>query len=394
MVSALGGPTVLITEGWLANTGDVASYIATTNSLRRRLPGIRVAISAHHRALVGDLYPELDLVPPLDALTEDPWPWTTAEDLAERDVIAQVVDEADLVLAAGGGYLLERYGPERRIQGFEYLLGRGRRLVFYSQSVGRFKDPDLAGRLQAVLQAAELVLVRDESSREIVLEQRDADGVHLTADEAFLFPSVRAVARPRSLLVSPSPHPWEHEGEDDLPDSFVPDLAAALSRLLSSGVARSVTFASTGQGLGGGDYALEDDSVAAEAVLAAIPAHQRNRIELRRGYLTPWQYAELAARHTALISMRMHGAIIASTAHTPVLLANGSDKAQGLAARTEGGMKAIASREDLTRLDDLVAPLLEDPRQARLRQNAAVEQMRRLAGRNAELVAELLESDA
>src|SRR4051794_5137008 len=132
MVSPPSRPLVLITEGWLANTGDVASYIATTNSLRRQLPGARVAISAHHRALVGNLYPGLDLVPPLDALTGVSWPWTTREDLAERDVIDQVVDKADLVLAAGGGYLLERYQPEGRIRGFEYLLERGKRLGFFS----------------------------------------------------------------------------------------------------------------------------------------------------------------------------------------------------------------------------------------------------------------------
>jgi polysaccharide pyruvyl transferase WcaK-like protein len=391
VVSPARAPLILIVDGWLANAGDAASYIATTRSLQLALPGAQVAISAHHRALVGSLYPELDLVPPLDGLTGSSWAWTTDEDLAERDVIERVVAEADIVVAAGGGYLLERYQPEGRIRGYEYLLERGKRLAFYSQSIGRFGEPHLRDRLRAVLQAADLVLVRDEISLEIVREQRDGNDVHLTADEAFLFPSLRRIAQPRSLMVTPSPHPWERGGDNELPnESFIPEVAAALSRVLSSGLARTITLASTAQGLGGPTFALEDDSVVSEAIRAAMPAHRRNRINVRRGYLTARQYASLAAEHTALISMRMHGAILASTARTPAVMANASDKALELRRRTEGGIGGIADRSEIARLDELVAPLLEDPHQPRLRQDVAVEQMRSLARRNAQLVAERL----
>lgn len=391
MAPIQSGPTILVTDGWLANAGDAASYIATTRALQRRLPGARVAISAHHRSLVGNLYPGLDLAPPLDALLGLRWPWTTDEDVDERDVIAELVEKADLVLAAGGGYLLERYLPEARIRGYEALLERGKRLAFYSQSIGRFRDADLGGRLGAVLRAAELVLVRDQLSLEIVGEQRSPEGVHLTADEAFLFPPQRRVARPHSLMVTPSPHPWERGGDNELPEeSFVPEIAAGLSRLLESGLARTITFASTAQGFGGAEWALEDDEAVSDAIVAAVPANWQNRITIQRGYLTPWQYATLAAGHTALISMRMHGAILAATSRTPALMANASDKAGELARRTDEGIPAIADRRDLGRLDGLAASLLEDPRRARRRQNAAVEQMRTLAARNAQLVAALL----
>lgn len=383
---------ILIIDGWLANAGDAAINVATTLSLQRRLPGARVALAAHHRSLVGDRYPELDLVPPIDALAGVSWPWTTEEDVAERAVVEEAVEEADLVITAGGGYMLERYRPEGRIRGYEHLLERGKRLVLYAQSIGRFEDPDLRARLGAVLEAAELVLVRDEPSLEIVAEQRAAEGLHLTADEAFLFPAPRWISRPRSLLVTVSTHPWERrDGADELEDdSHVEEIGAALSRLLSSRTARSVTLASTTQGLGGARFALEDDALALEALYAAVPAYLRNRVEVKSGYLTAAEYAELAAHHAAAVSMRMHGAILAAAAHTPVLLANASDKAQGLARRSEGRIKTIQGREDLKRLDELVAPLLEDPHEARLSQNAAVEQMRTLARDNARLVAEQL----
>lgn len=393
MASSPSRPLILVVDGWLANAGDAASYVATSRSLQRELPGARVAIAAHHRSLVGDRYPELDLVPPLDAVTGVSWPWTSEEDVAERQLIEGLVEEADLVLAAGGGYLLERYQPEPRIRGYEAVLERGKPLAFYSQSIGKFSDPDLRGRLEAVLQAAELVLLRDEHSLEIVREQGNPENAQVTADEAFLFPAPRRISRPRSLLVTASPHPWERSGDNELPDhSFVSEVAAALGRLLSSGLVHKITLASTAQGLGGSRWEIEDDSDLSKAIFAEIPPHQRDMVEVRLGYLTPREYAELAAQHMALISMRMHGAILAATTGTPVLMANASDKARALSRRTEGGMNGIAERSDLARLDELIAPTLEDPRQARLRQMAALDEMRILARRNARLVAERVKS--
>ncbi|MET0557134.1 MAG: polysaccharide pyruvyl transferase family protein [Solirubrobacterales bacterium] len=388
MAALATGPVILVSDGWLGNTGDAASYQATTASLRRAMPGARVAVAAHHRELVGDRYPDLDLVPPLDVVAGVSWPWTTAADVEERNVVERVLDEADLVLAAGGGYLLERYGPEPRIRIYEEVLERGKRLMFYAQSIGRFREAELRGRLVAVLEAAALILVRDEPSLAIVDEYRGAENVHLTADEAFLFPSVRRLARPRTLLATVSLHPWDRrEGENELDDeSHLPEIAAALTRLLESEAVRTVTLASTAQGLGG-PAALEDDAVAARAVYQRIPANWRNRVVLTSGYLTPREYAELAAHHTALVTMRMHGAILAATAGVPVLMLNASDKARALSARTGGGIKAIEAREDLARMDELVLPILTDPGATLIGQNAALEQMRNLARKNAMLVA-------
>jgi len=386
------GPVILLTDGWLANSGDTAIYIATTRSLQRLLPGARVAIAAHHRELVGDRYPELDLVPPLDSLAGVRWPWTTEADLSEREVIERVVDEADVVLAAGGGYLLERYGPENRIRGYEELLARGKRLMFYAQSIGEFRDRELGNRLRAVLEAAELVIVRDEPSLEVVRAQRDPENVHLTADEAFLFSTPHRPWRPRSLLATVSAHAWERRGLDDEFDqrSHLPALAAALNRLLESGAIQEVTLASTTQGLGGPDWALEDDAMEAQEVYDAIDSRRQDRVDLAPGYLRPDEFAVIARRHAVALSMRMHGAILAATAETPVLIANASDKARALSERTGGGIRGIENRADLDRLDELLAPMLDERREVLLGQNRAVEQMQAHASRNARLVAEAL----
>jgi polysaccharide pyruvyl transferase WcaK-like protein len=98
---------------------------------------------------------------------------------------------------------------------------------------------------------------------------------------------------------------------------------------------------------------------------------------------------QLAASHGAVISMRMHGAILATVAGAPVLLANASAKARSLCARTGGGIAGIESTADLGRLDELVAPLLAGGKRLS-RQEAGLRRMRALARRNAPLVAERL----
>ncbi len=387
------GPLILVTDGWLANSGDVASYMATTAALKDEIPGVRVAISSHHRELVGHLYPELDLVPPLDALIGISWPWTSDADLAERDVITRLIDQANLILVAGGGHMLERYRPEGRIRGHEELLERGKRLAFFAQSIGRFREPVLNGRLRAVLNAAELVLVRDQPSLDIVSGQLDdLTKLHMTADQAFLFEGGRhRLPRPRSLLVATSSHPWDRaDDKSELEQSGLHALAGSLTRLLDAGVAERITLASTAQGLGEAGVEIEDDSLAGAVVRNAIPSNLRNRVELCRELLTPGEFLALTTAHVATVSMRMHGAIIAAVGGSPVLIANASDKARSLSERTGGRVAAIADVNDLGCVDELARPMITERKRVLVGQNEATEELRESARTNASLVAELL----
>jgi polysaccharide pyruvyl transferase WcaK-like protein len=189
-----------------------------------------------------------------------------------------------------------------------------------------------------------------------------------------------------------SAHAWERRGgENELDErGHLPAMAAAVNRLLESGAVREVTLASTTQGLGGPDWALEDDAMEAEEVYAAVSPHLQDRVNVVTGYLRPDRYAAIAARHSVALSMRMHGAILAAVAGTPVLVANASDKARALSERTSGGIRGIASRGDLDRLDEFLIPMLDAPRRVLIGQNRAVEQMQAHASRNARLIAEAL----
>ena len=383
------GPVILVTDGWLANAGDVASYLATSRALKQAIPGVRVVFASHHRALVGDLYPELDLVPPLDVLAGVRWPWTSDADLHERDAIEEEVEHADLALVPGGGNMIERYRPEGRIRTYEELLARGKRLAFFAQSIGRFHDVELRRRLGAVLESAELVLVRDEPSYEMVREQfGEALNLRLTADQAFLFEAPRRQARARSLLVVASAHPWERsDSESEMTQSGLEALAGSLTRMLEAETVRHITIASTAQGLGPAGVGIEDDAHAGWAVHAAVPTNLRNRVTLRTEYLTAEDFTSLAAAHSATVSMRMHGVILAAVAGSLALLANTSDKASSLSQRTGGRIAGIASAADLGRLDELLTPMLADRRDALRRQGEAVEDLRAIARTSAALIA-------
>ena len=382
-------PLILVTDGWLANAGDVAILLAMRHSLRRAIPGARIVFCAHHRELVGDRYPSLELAPPLDAVADVRWPWTSQRDLAERRVVEQLVEDADLVIVPGGGFLFEHYQPERRLATYEMLLEREAQLAFYAQSIGEFRDAGLRGRLGTILRAASLVLVRERSSYDTVRALCDLTTLHETADEAVLLPSRRRhlLRRQPALLATVSSHPWwmRSSGVRELGDEDIEGVAASLSRVLECRQFKTITLASTTQGLGGERWALEDDAITAAAVRNAMPAPLAERVKLIPGYLSAQQYAALAARHSAVVSMRMHGALLASNVGTPALLANGSDKARGLPA----GFPVV---EELGRLDEHLDELRRNRTDWAAAQAEAVATMRRHASQNARHVAELLRS--
>jgi polysaccharide pyruvyl transferase WcaK-like protein len=386
-------PLILIADGWLANAGDAAILLAMRRSLTRAIPGARLVFCCHQHRLVGDRYGELELAPPLESLIPGSSPWIDERDLEERESLERLVSDADLVIAPGGGFLYEHYGPHHRLASYEWLLERGARLVFYSQSFGEFRNAKLRDRLAAILRASALVLVRDLSSYETAQAWGGIRNLELTADEAFLLTAPRRLVRRRgALLATVSTHPWFLGAEGALPigDEQIRALAGSLTRLLARRTFEHVTLVSTTQGLGGARWALEDDLIAARQVVAHMRDEVASRVTVVPGYISTGDYIRLAARHSAVLSMRMHGAILAAVAGTPTLLANAAAKVRWLSQKGEPVFETSRSSADLGRLDELLAELLARRRSWMRDQSRAVAGLRRLAARNARLVAETL----
>jgi polysaccharide pyruvyl transferase WcaK-like protein len=332
-----------VTDAWLANAGDGAIALATHARLTRMAPGASILHAAYQADLVGDAYPQLSFVPPLAALlgvtptVPEMQGWTAPQ--AEA-----VMRDADAVLVQGGGFAMEHYDPRERLLAWDLLVDRGIPLAFSAQSIGPFSAASERAVLARVLGRALVVGVREPLSRDNAIEMgADPARVLLGADEAFsLFPSPpdeaeasarrgiaavltrHPVARPDGSVVSdPAPNPW---------------LEALVESLLELAGDEGITLLSTQQGLGHLDRGLEDDAELARGVRASLAPEHRDRVAVADGYLAPMTCAELIARHRALVTMRLHPAILALSRGVPTVAVKPAFKTEGVLGALELGV--------------------------------------------------------
>jgi polysaccharide pyruvyl transferase WcaK-like protein len=386
-----GRPRILVADAWLANAGDGAISLATDALIRQVSPGAAILHAAHQSDVLRHHYPSLDFVPPLAAiLGVSPRP-PEAEGWDEGD-LAAIVAEADVVLSQGGGFLIERYKPWRRLATYERALELGVPYGFVAQTIGRFEQEEKRASLARAIRGATVVGVRDRRSLENVVDLgRPESRVRLAADAAFaLFPSPPEPADRSGVALVLSRHPptGENGFASDDPE-LVASLTEVVRRVAEVIAPESLTLFSTTQGLGSLDRRLEDDEPLAKEVIAGLPERLRRQIRHVRGYLAPDRAAELIARHRALISMRMHPLIFALSQGVPAVAVTKAHKVLDLL--TDLGM------------EDMVAPWL-DPRGIEATLRTALEPgapqgtelwtrldgARRRADVNGELVAELL----
>lgn len=327
-----GRPRILVADAWLANGGDGAISIATDRLIRAAFPAAAVLHAAYQSDLVGHHYPELDLVPPLAGLLDVVWelPETRGWSIGDR---VTLVEDADVVLSQGGGFLIEHYEPWQRLDAYERVVELGLPIGFLAQTIGRFEREDRRASLSRALVGAAAVSVRDRRSFDNVIELGvPADRVRLSADEAFsLFPREPSPGAHRGVTVVLSRDTLTGE------EGFVadePGLAQTLGealRLVAEQIdPEEVTVCSTTQGLGPLDRGLEDDDLFADEVVASLPEGIRRRVRRVHGYLAPLACARLIARSRALVSMRMHPMIFGLSQGVPTVAITKAHKAVDL----------------------------------------------------------------
>jgi polysaccharide pyruvyl transferase WcaK-like protein len=323
-----------VADTWLANAGDGAISIATERRLRRLAPGAAVLHAAYQGDLVGDRYPELEIVPPLAALAG-----VTPEipEMAGWDPASceRLLLDTDYVLSQGGGFAMEHYDPWERLRAWELVVEHGIPIGFGPQSVGPFSRSRERAILRRVYGAAAVIALREPVSAVHVADLgAPRERVMVTADEAFtlfpLEPSPRRRRRSGIALVL-SGHPWlRADGAAVRPLERPDDLVELVRALLGMRHGRRVTLLSTQQGLGHLGRGLEDDSEVAATVVARLPRRLARRVRLVEGYLPPLECARLIAGHRGLVSMRMHPAIFGLSSGVPSVLVNYAFKATGL----------------------------------------------------------------
>jgi hypothetical protein len=312
-------PRVLVTDAWLTNAGDAAIALATDALVRRLAPGAVVAHAAYGIAAVGDRYQELDLVPPLEELVGTRWA-PPAPGLA--DAGPAYAAAADLVISQGGGFLHEAYRPWARIDALARVADRAP-VVLLGQTIG---EPSLAfarRALSGLLRAVRLVVVRDPgSARHLVSLGADPDRVVVGTDVALEL--VRG-GGPGGRPGAPDGPVDVVLGGDALPvaGGSRPRLAAAL---LAAVAARTpgadLRVWSSTQGIPG----LADDDEVIHAAVAALPAGDRDRVEVVPGHVDAHRLVALTGTAAAMVSMRLHPALLAAGQGVPTVLLLDDDK--------------------------------------------------------------------
>lgn len=327
---------MLVTDCWLANAGDAALALATEQAVRRAAPGAAVLHAAYQGDLLGDRYPELEMVPPLSALLGTEFAPPSPEKWSGEHGLGLVAD-ADLVVSQGGGFLLEHYQPWERLFALARVIELGKPLVLLGQGIGHFRLARARALMRAIVRGAHAVSVRDEHSYDHVIDLgADADRVRLTGDLTW-------------LLVSPTRQSSEHVGvgvlltqHEHAPDNALDRQALSnevLSEVLSRTGDETITIASTVQGLAARGF--EDDTSTAEAAVAALPAAQRARVAIVEGYLTAEQALARFGSCRAVVTQRLHPAVFALAQGVPAALLLGGDKA---AVLDGAGVDALVCR--------------------------------------------------
>jgi colanic acid/amylovoran biosynthesis protein len=313
---------------------EVVVYDSAPDVARRHYPGIDFRMLLHQRAGLVPLKPlrrvvrgarlaKLKLAARL--LRTNPAMsrrLLSAQERADLETYAS----ADAIISTGGTYLVEHYSIEARVFDYQLALALGKTLVFFTQSLGPFRKRRNRRRLARIFALARLILLRDERSLRTVQELAPghpaahvvSDGVFALADEGTLErarsrPPV-AGGRPKVVVSVRRWHRFRTISSGEGMRRFKSVVGAAVTELVRARSAE-VTFLSTCQGIP--EYGFDDSSVAAE-IAGALPDDVRPHVQVEKGFHSPEQLVALLSGFDFAISTRLHLAILALVAGTPV----------------------------------------------------------------------------
>jgi len=337
---------IVITNTAMLNTGDAAILFATVDILRQTFgPEVEFNVYDQQAATAARYYPNLrfrrvlaDQLPQragwggrkfqIVRLLVAASLWRTSlravgRWLAPRDLHASL-DEfaaADMVVSAGGTYLVPHYRIFPKLIDLLVGLALRRPVVLFTQSLGPFPARRW-GLLHFVLRRASAILVRDEQSRRHLVEYGiRPDHIAECADAAFALASPPFISRPpgaaRRLRIAISVRDWPHIGPDQI-DSMRRYLNAVAGtvRWLIEQCHADITFLSTCQGIA--EY-WTDDAAVAEEVVARLPPTLRDHIRVNHDFHDPKRLIALLKTFDLVIATRMHVAILALGAGVPVV---------------------------------------------------------------------------
>lgn len=243
---------------------------------------------------------------------------------------------ADLVVSAGGTYLVPNYRMMPKVYDFLITLALGRPLVLFTQSLGPFPAGRERALLRSVLRRCRLIMVRDRRSRDHLAELGvPVAQIAVCPDAAFALAPQRIAAdrqrtgNPPQIAVSLRDWPF-FDGQPATTGMarYLDAVATFVQSVVENENAR-VTFVSSCQGAP--EY-WTDDSRMAVGVLDRLPARVRENVAVDRSFRSPGELIERLRPFDVVVATRMHVAILALCAGVPVIPVAYEFKTRELAA--------------------------------------------------------------
>ncbi len=297
---------------------------------------------------------------------------------------------ADRVISTGGTYLVEAYDLTHRLFELEISERLGQPVTFFTQSLGPFAQARHRVALRRAFARSPLVLLRDDRSRRHLLDLGvDPAKLHVVADVVFGLADPDALASagqrpmpkegPRRVAISV--REWKHfEGMSAEEGMVRYEAAVAALATKLAGEGREVVFLSTCQGVP--EY-WTDDSALAVKIRDGLPDDARRRVVVDRRFRRPFELIAELATFDLVVATRMHMAIMALVAGTPVLPIAYEFKTQELFERLGRKnwvleMDACTADALSTRFDSVVAELADGAVTRALFEKVAAERSRAL----------------
>jgi colanic acid/amylovoran biosynthesis protein len=299
------GPRVLITDAMPVNGGDEALVLGLLRALKRRWTGARFMILCHRPDASRQVLPGYPIEPALEPHQGD-------------DAVERFYSWADLVISTPGGFLHDHYDISTTLRGFRLAQERNKPLALFAQSLGPFNNSATRGLVAQVLHHASLVAVRDSLSRQHVADC-GVTGDHIISvpDAVFLWRKPT-----RSLYVAKSGparraalcfRRWPSADREAYRET-IKKARLFVEHLHSRGI-EEFLFVSTCQGVD----TYVDDSELAVRIVDGLPASLRDRCVVNRDHQHPEEMIRLLSGCDVMLSMRLHGCLLAMLGGTPAM---------------------------------------------------------------------------
>ncbi len=260
---------------------------------------------------------------------------------------------ADLVVAAGGGYL---YTTSRRrgavmllVHLHSFMLGRvlDKPVYLYAQSIGPFASSVQARLVRAALRRVQLVELRESWSVRLVASWGLPIPVHAAADAAFLLRPVKPKSSPlgarrKSLRLGLTVRRWHRQAERQ--EAYEETMARFLRMLVERHDPEIIFLPQVTV-----ERREDDDRETARRILDRLGPPVDARL-LDHDY-SPREMQWLCGQMDCLVGTRMHSNIFALTMGVPVV-------AVAYQPKTLGIMEQLGLEEFVLSIDNLAAEAL------------------------------------